>query len=264
MIDDLRTSIVTPPAPGPAAADRVGGRLALREARDEDLPAMSRAHIELLPMGLFPSLGARFVRRWHRTVLNSPHGVGVVVVDTAFPQDEVVGFVLGTSHHTGYTTKVAKDRRAMASLALAGLVALALRPHIAVRVLRTRVRPWARRVAQRRAAPVTPQRAGPVEAAHVAVMTALAVRPEWRKAGIGVLLVDRFVERVRDGGACWVEAQTSTGALGATGFYERLGWKPGTQRPAPDGDHVRTYRRRLGGAVSTEAEADGHHPNIPS
>ncbi|MFV2116875.1 GNAT family N-acetyltransferase, partial [Micromonospora sp. LOL_025] len=143
-------------------------------------------------------------------------------------------------------TELAKDRRAMASLALAGLVALVLRPRVAVRVLRTRVRPWARRVAHRRAAVVTPQRAGPVAAAHVAVMTALAVRPEWRKAGIGVLLVDRFVEQVRNGDVRWVEAQTSTGPVGATGFYERLGWEAGTQQPVPDGDQVRTYRRSLG------------------
>ncbi|MEV4714186.1 GNAT family N-acetyltransferase [Micromonospora sp. NPDC049374] len=169
-----------------------------------------------------------------------------MAVDTAAPQDELVGFVLGTSDHAGYTIELAQDRRAMASLTLAGLVALVLRPRVALRVLRTRVRPWACRLARRRAAVVTPQRAGPAAAAHVAVMTALAVRPDWRKTGIGVLLVDRFVELVRDAGARWAEAQTSTGPMGATGFYERLGWEAGTQRPAPDGDHVRTYRRGLG------------------
>ncbi|MFV2116286.1 hypothetical protein ACFHW0_28670, partial [Micromonospora sp. LOL_025] len=124
MVDDLRRSIVAAPPPSPVAADRVGGRLVLRAARDEDLPAMSRAHIELLPMGLFPSLGARFIRRWHRTVLDSPHGVAVVAIDTTGSQDDLVGFVLGTSDHAGYMTELAKDRRAMASLALAGLVAL--------------------------------------------------------------------------------------------------------------------------------------------
>lgn len=209
---------------------------------------MSRAHVELLPVGLFPSLGARFVRRWQRTFLNSQHGVGVVVIDTAAPQDEVVGFVLGASDHAAYTTELAKDRRAMASLALAGLVALVVRPPVAVRVLRTRVRPWARRVLRHRAAPVKPERAGSVAAPHVAVMTALAVRPDWRKSGMGVMLVARFVELVRNAGAMWAEAQTSTGPMGATGFYERLGWEAGTQRPTPDGDSVRTYHRSLGGA----------------
>ncbi|MEH1098535.1 GNAT family N-acetyltransferase [Micromonospora sp. CPCC 205561] len=209
---------------------------------------MARAHVELLPMGLFPSLGARFVRRWQRTFLHSPHGVGVVAVDTAAPRDEVVGFVLGTSAHAAYTAELAKDRRAMASLFLAALVALLVRPPVALRALRTRVRPWARRALRRRTAAVAPERAGSRAAPRVAVMTALAVRPDWRKSGIGVVLVERFVELARDAGAMWVEAQTSTGPLGATGFYERLGWEATTQRPTPDGDSVRTYRRDLGGA----------------
>lgn len=79
-------------------------------------------------------------------------------------------------------------------------------------------------------------------------MTALAVQPEWRKSGIGMMLVDRFVELVQETGARWVEAQTSTGPLGATGFYERLGWEARTHWSTPDGDRVRTYRCRVGRA----------------
>ncbi|MBQ1075622.1 GNAT family N-acetyltransferase [Micromonospora sp. C31] len=209
---------------------------------------MSRAHVELLPMGLFPSLGARFVCHWHRTYLNSRHGLGVVVVDTAAPEDQVVGFVLGTSDHCAHTTELAEDRRATASLALAGLVALLARPRVAVRVLRTRGRPWVRRMLRRRARSVTPEGAELVAAPAVAVMTALAVRPEWRQSGIGVMLVARFVELARSAGAMRAEAQTSTGPLGATGFYERLGWQAGTLRPTSDGDTVRTYHRHLGGS----------------
>ncbi|NGM15189.1 GNAT family N-acetyltransferase [Verrucosispora sioxanthis] len=243
IVDDLRWSIVAPSTPEHAA-----DRLVLRPAEREDLPATSRAHVALLPIGLFPSLGARFVRRWHRTILTSRYGVGVVVIDAAAPQDEIVGFVLGTADHAGYTAELARDRRAMASLALAGLAALVLRPRVALRVVRTRFRPWARRVSRRRAAVRSRERAESVSAPQVAVMTALAVRPDWRKSGVGMLLAERFVELVASTGARWVEAQTSTGPLGATGFYERLGWDAGQARPTPDGDTVRTYRLDLGGA----------------
>ncbi|GIJ35254.1 GNAT family N-acetyltransferase [Micromonospora sediminimaris] len=246
MIDELRRSVVAPQAPDLVPA--VEGRLALRQAGSRDLPAMSRAHVQLLPIGLFPSLGARFIRRWQRTYLNSPHGVGVVAVDTAAPQDEVVGFVLGARDHAAYTTELTKDRRVLVPLALAGLAALAVRPHVALRVLRTRARPWIRRVLGHRATVVRPARAGSVAAPQVAVMTALAVQPEWRKSGIGMMLVDRFVELVQETGARWVEAQTSTGPLGATGFYERLGWEARTHWSTPDGDRVRTYRCRVGRA----------------
>ncbi|WP_441176614.1 GNAT family N-acetyltransferase [Micromonospora sp. SD12] len=249
MIDDLRLGIVAPPATEePAEADRMAGRLALRRARYEDLPAMARAHVELLPMGLFPALGARFVRRWQRTYLNSPYGVGAVVVRTAARQEEIVAFVLGASDHAAYTAELARDRRVAASLALAALGALIVRPAVAVRVLRTRVRPLARRVLRRRAVAATPERNGSVVTPHVAVMTALAVRPDSRMSGIGVVLAAHFVDMARDAGAMWVEAQTSIGPLGATGFYERLGWEAGADRPTPDGDSVRTYRLRLADA----------------
>ncbi|GIJ24242.1 hypothetical protein Vlu01_48660 [Micromonospora lutea] len=204
-------------------------------------------HVELLPIGLFPSLGVRFVRRWQRAFVDSRHGVGLVVIDTAAPQDdEVVGFVLGTSDHAAHTTELAQDRRATAALAIGGLLALLVRPRVAVRALRTRIRPWTRRALRLRRTAGAAARTGPLLSPQVAVMTALAVRPDWRKSGIGVLLVTRFVELVREAGATSAEAQTSIGPQGAVGFYERLGWTAGTQRHTPGGDCVRTYHLALG------------------
>jgi ribosomal protein S18 acetylase RimI-like enzyme len=226
-------SAVTEPPPG---------QLLLRAATDEDLPAMSRAHVALLPVGLFPSLGARFVRRWQRTFLDSRHGVGYVVVDPAAAPDEIVGFLLGTSDQAAHTTALMADRRTMASLAATGFAALCVRPRVAARLLRSRVRPWTHRLLHRQKELA---RAGPRTSPQVAVMTALAVHPDWRKSGIGERLVAHFVEQVRTAGATWAELQTSTGPLGATGFYERLGWEAGSQRLTPDGDTLRTYRRHL-------------------
>ncbi|AVT35255.1 N-acetyltransferase [Plantactinospora sp. BB1] len=232
----------TVPNPASTATELASGRLLLRPATHEDLPATARAHVLLLPFGLFPSLGARFVRRWQRTFLDSRHGVGFVVVDATAAPEELVGFVLGTSDQAAYTTGLMADRRTVASLAVTGFAALCLRPRVAVRLLRSRVRPWTRRLLHHRAAPA-PARSTPD--AQVAVMTALAVRPDWRKGGIGERLVEHFVEYVRGAGATWVELQTSTGPLGAVGFYERLGWEAGSQRSTPDGDVIRTYRRVL-------------------
>jgi GNAT superfamily N-acetyltransferase len=224
----------------------IDGRFVLRPATCADLPAMSRAHAELLPMGLFPSLGARFLRRWQRTFLESTHGVAIVAVDTTTPPGEVIGLVLGASDHHAHTTELARNRRALASLAFAGCVALLVRPRVAVRTARSRLRPLARRLLRIGVVPATAERAASVAAPNVAVMAVLAVRPQWRRSGIGVLLVARFVERARLAGATRVEAQTSTGSVGATGFYERLGWEPGAQETTPDGESVRTYHHRLG------------------
>ncbi|MGB2568127.1 GNAT family N-acetyltransferase [Micromonospora citrea] len=218
----------------------------LRAATHADLPVMSRAHVDLLPVGLFPSLGARFVRRWHRTYLDSPHGLGYVVVDPATP-GEIVGFLVGTTDHAAHTTALAADRRTMASLAVTGFTALCVRPRVAARLLRSRLGPWTRRLSSQRQRAVSPRPAAPEAApSQVAVMSALAVHPDWRGSGIGVRLARRFVEHARDAGATRAELQTSTGPLGAAGFYERLGWEAGPQQRSPDGeDALRTYHLAL-------------------
>ncbi|SCG41001.1 GNAT family N-acetyltransferase [Micromonospora halophytica] len=224
--------------------------LVLRAAAHADLPVMSRAHVQLLPVGLFPSLGTRFVRRWHRTYLDSPHGFGYVVVDPAAPE-EIVGFLVGTTDHAAHTAALVADRRMLASLAITGFSALCVRPRVAARLLRSRLRPWARRLASQRQRatsrrPAAPTRTGSVPSPQVAVMSALAVHPDWRGSGIGVRLAMRFVEHVRDAGATRAELQTSTGPLGAAGFYERLGWEAGPQQSSPDGDDaLRTYHLAL-------------------
>ncbi|MDG4832337.1 GNAT family N-acetyltransferase [Solwaraspora sp. WMMD1047] len=241
----LRSSVVASRPVDSTDADLTDGRFVLRPATRVDLPAMSRAHIDLLPMGLFPALGPRFLQRWQRTFLESPHGVGIVAVDTTTRPGEVVGLVLGATDHHAHTAELARNRRALASLALAGCLALTVRPRVAVRTARSRLRPLARRLLRIGVFPATAERAASVAAPNVAVMSVLAVRPQWRRSGIGVLLVAHFVEQARLAGATRVEAQTSTGSVGATGFYERLGWEAGAQESTPDGESVRTYHHRL-------------------
>ncbi|MDG4801434.1 GNAT family N-acetyltransferase [Micromonospora sp. WMMD980] len=254
IVDDLRTDLVAPPPLDAVAA----GRLVVRAAEHEDLIGMSRAHVAFLPIGLFPSLGAAFVRRWHRTYLDSPHGLGLVAVD-AVSNGAVVGFVLGASDQAAYAAALAGDRRALAFLALAGLVALGARPRAAARLLRSRVRPWTCRLLRRRRGPAgrgargrrasasTPDPDRVRSDPQVAVLTALAVHPTWRRSGIGMALVSHFLAAARSAGASRAEAQTSTGSLGATSFYERLGWMAGEARPTPDGDVVCTYHCDLPG-----------------
>ncbi|WP_202864638.1 GNAT family N-acetyltransferase [Micromonospora endolithica] len=218
-------------------------RLVLRPATRGELRATARAHVDFLPTGLFPSLGARFVRRWHRSFLDSPYGVCYVVVDADAPGDGLVGFLLGTTHQSAHTATLLGDRRAIASFAITGVTAMARRPRVAVRLLRSRVGPWARRLLTRRPAGRMPDRSTP--APQVAVITALAVHPAWRGGGIGERLVHRFVAYARNAGATMAELVTPTGPAGAVGFYERLGWEAGSHRHTRDGDGLRTYHHRL-------------------
>jgi GNAT superfamily N-acetyltransferase len=230
---------------GVAVSARLG-QLVVRPARYGDLRITSRTHVNLLPTGLFPSLGARFVRRWQRTFLDSPYGVGYVVIDSTAPRDGIVGFLLGTTDQAGHMAALLTNRRTMASLAMAGVWALVRRPQAAIRLMRSRVWPWARRLFLGR--PAGPVPTGSASSPQVAVVAALAVHPEWRGSGIGARLVTRFVQHARLAGATVAELVTPTGSTGATGFYERLGWEAGPHHRTRDGDDLRTYRCSLSNA----------------
>ncbi|MFV2008457.1 MULTISPECIES: GNAT family N-acetyltransferase [unclassified Micromonospora] len=219
----------------------------MRPAEHADLATTARTHVEFLPVGLFPSLGAGFVRRWHRTYLDSRHGVGYVVTNPTTPDGDVVGFLLGTTDQAAHMAALFADRRALAALSVSGVGAVVRRPWLA-RQLSSRVGPWARQIAQRRSGQPTPADA-PSENAQVAVMVAVAVQPKWRGSGIGAELVRRFVADARRAGAAEAELVTPVGSAGATGFYERLGWELGPCWHTRDGDQLQAYRQRLVSAV---------------
>lgn len=67
------------PRPGSATEDD----LVLRYATIADLGATAQLHVEQLPAGFFPGLGPRFMRRWHRTYLDSPHGADACLAEEA-------------------------------------------------------------------------------------------------------------------------------------------------------------------------------------
>lgn len=225
----------------------------IRSAEAADLRATAQAHVRFLPVGLFPSFGERFLRRWHRTFLLSPYGIALVAVDRGGGGDQVVGFLLGTTDQAAQTDALLRDRRALFELSAAGLLALLRRPRLAARFARTRGRPWLHKLLQRRRVP-----AGPSDvpsAKPVAVLAAVAVEGGARGRGLGAALVRQFLAQARDRGADVAELVTVIPAEGGAGagFYERLGWCPTGDRRTRDGTTVRTYVYPLRGPARPPA-----------
>lgn len=228
------------------------GGYILRPATAADLPATARAHVRLLPVGLFPALGARFVRRWHRTYLSVPHSVALVVVDPAAREHGVVGFLLGSTDQAAQTAALLGNRRLLLGLAVAGTLALLRRPRLAVQFLRTRAGNWLRRLLRRPA----PDPEGPGSApVTVAVLAAIAVEPGARRHGLGAHLVGHFLQLARRGPADVAELVTE--ADGGPTFYERLGWEPRGERVTRDGMTVHTYAYQLADAPTASPADDG-------
>ena len=212
----------------------------IRRATPADLLKTARAHRDLLPVGLFPSMGVRFLRRWHRTFLRPPYGIALVAVDHAV-QGEVVAFLLGTTDQAAHTEALLRDRRVLLELAGSGALALLRRPRPATRFVRTRGRPWLRRLVERRGAVAHPPEAQ--ERNPVAVLAAVAVEPGARGRGLGAALVRRFLAEARAQDAAVAELVTVVPAEDAAGggFYEALGWCARGDRRSRDGATVRTY-----------------------
>lgn len=219
----------------------------IRPAVPADLASTARLHARLLPVGLFPALGQRFLERWHRAYHRLPYSVVLVAVDPTARGRGVVGFLLGTTDQASHTAALLANRRLLAGLALTGALALLRRPRLAVRFLRTRAGAWARRLF-RRSRP-GPRSVGPDHHVPVAVLAAIAVHPRARRHDVGARLVSHFLDQAEAGPAGVAELVTRDGPDGAATFYERLGWRPRGQRVTRDGTTVRTYVHPLGGGA---------------
>lgn len=184
-----------------------------------DLRFVAHLHRSYLPHGLFPALGPQFLRAYLHTYATSPFGLAYVALFDGAP----VGYLVGTVDERAHAEHVI--RRQGLRLGVLGLVALLMRPRVAWRFLRTRVRRYmavgARLVRSHAGASPPPRSAGgAAELSHVAVSASA------RGAGVGGALVERFTQDARSSGATAALLLTKAGDGGASGFYERLGWCP--------------------------------------
>ncbi|MEJ5946523.1 GNAT family N-acetyltransferase [Pseudokineococcus basanitobsidens] len=230
---------------------RSASSVVVRPATASDLPRTARWQVLHLPHGFFPSLGTRFVRRWHATHLGGRHGVALVAELDAGARGRVpVGFLVGATDQVAHVREVVAHHRG--PLALAAALALLRRPRTAARFARTRLRPYARRLLGRDS-PGTADDAGAAEGA-VAVVAAVVVAPAARGAGVGEALLAAFADAARGAGTEVAELVTRADS-GAAAFYERLGWERVRERADRDGVVVLTYRCALAGGPEVAAPA---------
>lgn len=194
--------------------------LSVRDADARDLGWAASLHLQQLPHGFFARLGARYLRAYHRSFVDSPHAVSLVAVRGGHR----VGFIVGPTDAAAHHRFVIRNHGWR--LALAGVVALVVRPAVAVEFVRTRLGRYLRSLMRASTATSTTHSA-PAEApaGTVAVLTHVAVDPAEQRGGAGSVLVEAYVRRVRAVGPRRIELVTLAGPNGAAEFYERLGWE---------------------------------------
>lgn len=234
-------STTDPATPSRPAAFRV------RPATPADLDAVVDLHLEHLPHGLFPRLGAAFMHRYHRTFLDLRHGLSLVAV-VAGPEDHdvVIGFVCGSTDQRRHVADVIATARR--HLLLAGAAGLLRRPRLLVHFVRTRSGAYRRRLLRRFTTGRGVDGVDGVAPAPVAVLSAVAVSPSVRTAGAGTALVAAFASCVQRAGTSTIELVTLDGPAGAAGFYRTLGWTEVGRHDNKDGQTVVVFRMELAGA----------------
>lgn len=238
-------------------------QLIVRDATPSDLAYTARGHEALLPHGLFPRLGQPFLRRWHATFLDSSHGIAVVAEQIGVAGPVPVGFLLGSTDQVRLVDDVLAKHRWR--LMLAGGAALLLRPRLALHFVRTRAKPYLRRLSrassrarvQGDAATTLPAAVEEAKPTPIAVITAVVVDDDCRSTGAGSALVAMFVARAADAGVSEAQLTTLTGSDGACPFYEKLGWQFVEEHPTRDGLTMSTYRLTLSSGAAPEPEQTG-------
>lgn len=224
--------MLQPSAHEPAVAP--GGHAAVvRRVARPDLDTTAELHVRCLHDGLFPRLGTPFVRRWHRTFLDCPHGSAHAAVGA---DGAVLAFLLGATDQAAYVRGTL--RSAKWPLLWRGALGLARRPRLALTFVRTRAGRYARRLLGRSGSPAA---AAP---ARVAVVHAIVTDERARGRGLGRDLLARFEADVAAAGVDTVELVTDE-AGGAVEFYRRLGWTEGDTRPNRDGRRMVHFSKRV-------------------
>ncbi|MGJ7440353.1 GNAT family N-acetyltransferase [Aquipuribacter sp. MA13-6] len=225
----------------------------VRPATPADVEFTARSHRHHLPHGLFPLLGEPFMRRWHATFLDAPHGVALVAVQAGTTGERRVGFLVGAVDQVAHVQHVVHRHRWR--LGIVGALSLLIRPRLALHFLQTRAPSYLRRLTGRPAVPASQEHLHGDSGTRrtggrpdpIAVITAVAVTPDGRGAGVGAALVAAFVARAHAARTPQAQLATLAGTDGAGPFYEALGWQRGDVHPTRDGALMATYHLPIDG-----------------
>ena len=169
-------------------------------------------HRRALAVGLFPSLGPRFLRHYHRTFIESRFAIALL----AEVDDAPAGFVLGILEPAAHRRQTLREHGM--PLGALGLCAILVRPALLFRFSRTRLRAYARAI-WRDLRPTDQSERGDSTSGAV-VLCHIAVEDSQRGLGLGRQLVGALVEAAGATGRNTI----TTSTVDAVSFYESLGW----------------------------------------
>ncbi len=195
-------------------------KIRIHALHSQYLDAAVELHLQAFPNFFLSRLGRGFVLELYRAYVARPKAVGLVAVDEA---GDVHGVLLGTSEPEGFYRRLLFCRGW--AFALASVPVLLRHPVIVGRLLRA-VRYRGREKQQ------------PLGA----LLSSIAVDPSDQRLGIGRMLVQDWLQRIRAAGCSRAYLTTDAGGNEAVNlFYQRLGWTLDKTYATPEGRRMNRY-----------------------
>jgi ribosomal protein S18 acetylase RimI-like enzyme len=188
---------------------------------DRHIEQLVDVHMQAFPGFFLSFLGPKFLKEFYRSFINDSAGIGFVAHDEQ--AGRVVGAIVGPLIPDGYFKRLLKKR--WWAFCIASIKAVLKKPSISKRLFRA--------VFYRGESPVGPKRA---------LLSSIAVAPDYQKFGIGRALVLRWVRQVADRGGtgCFLTTDAD-GNEAVNAFYQKLGWTVESSYTTPEGRRMNRY-----------------------
>ncbi len=171
----------------------------------QDICEIVDVHVRSFPNFFLTFLGPRFLKVFYNSFTYDPAGIGFVVKDSE--TGKVLGFIVGPLVPEGYFKRLLKKR--WFAFCLASITAICKRPTIVKRVFNALF-----------------YRGQSPSGAKRALLSSIAVDPEAQGKGVGRVLVERWIQEVKQqgGSGCYLTTDAENNNV-VNGFYHSLGWK---------------------------------------
>lgn len=222
------------------SADSDQGAFVITPLRSEDLDAVAQTHIASFGDSFLATMGVPFLRHYFRTFLGDSRSFGRVCSHRQ--TGEVVGFVCGSENVSHFYRYFLTHRLLPATPAIASRVLSNWQ--LATAVLQRAWRVGRILVSSRFRKPDKPSSTR-VALPPASLMT-IGVHPQYRRKGIGEMLVRAFMSEMDVRGVHEVKLGVRNDNAAARRLYERLGWRPAVESSASSsagsGMYVRAIR----------------------
>jgi GNAT superfamily N-acetyltransferase len=188
---------------------------------ESHLQAVVNIHLRAFPDFFLSTLGPRFLREFYRAfILES----SVVAIVAEIESGEVCGIVVGTTAPHGFFRRLLYRR--WWAFGIASIDAVRHSPTVLRRLL----------------AAVSYRGDSQNSEDRLALLSSIAVDPNYQGRGVGTILVGEWLQQVKRTGSpgCYLITDALANAS-ANHFYSKLGWKVGSQFLTKQGRSMTKY-----------------------